>query len=89
MSIVKYVETAKNFFAKELGVGCRVISVIKEEKNVRVMCEIIVDPEYTARKGLGDIVEIYHVFFDEKFELTGYELRETKRRASLESDTDR
>lgn len=86
MSVIKYVETAKNFFVKDLGIECRVLSVIKEEKNIRVICEINVDQDYTTRKGLGDIVEIYDVFLDDKYEVVGYELKETKKRASLEND---
>lgn len=86
MSVIKYVEATKNFFAEDLGIQCRVLSVIKEEKNIRVICEINVDQDYTTRKGLGDIVEIYDVFLDDKYEIVGYELKETKKRASLEND---
>jgi hypothetical protein len=84
MSTVSYVEAAISFFDKVLSQECRVLTVLKDEEKWRATCEVVVDPEYTRRKGLGDVVEIYDVYFDERANIIGYELKATKRRAEID-----
>ena len=83
MSVVSYIDVVKKFFQEMLQQECRIISAVKEEDKWKVVCEVIVDPEYTTRKGLGDIVEIYNVYLNDKREIIGYEIKETKKRASI------
>ena len=83
MLITEFIDTAEKFFEEVLHEKCRIITIIKEEDKWKVVCEVIVDPEYTTRKGLGDIVEIYNVYLNDKREIIGYEIKETKKRASI------
>jgi hypothetical protein len=58
--------------------------VVKEENRWKAICEVLVDPNYTTRKGLGDIVEIYEIYLDNDLEVTGYKLTATKGRLEIE-----
>jgi len=83
MSVVSYIDIVKKFFQEMLQQECRIISAVKEEDKWKVVCEVIVDPEYTTRKGLGDVVEIYNVYLNDEQEILGYEIKATKKRASI------
>jgi hypothetical protein len=49
-----------------------------------VTCEITVDSEYTTRKGIGDIVEIYEVHANENMEIIEFVLIKTKKKATVD-----
>ena len=83
MSLDKYINVIKDFFVDVLNQQCRVLTLIKCEKHWKAVCEVIVDTQYTTRKGLGDIVEIYEVFLNDNLDIIGYELKFTKPRAAL------
>jgi len=84
MTIVDVVDQTKKFFRYILGQDCRILTIVKEDDKWKVICEVLIDPEYTTRKGIGDMVEIYEVFMNEEKEVIGYELIETKRRAEIQ-----
>jgi len=83
MGIASYIKSVQQFFDELLHQKCRIITVMNEEDDWKAVCEIIVDTEYTTRKGLGDVVEIYNVHLNSRYEVTGYELVETKKRVTL------
>lgn len=84
MEVVKFIERIKSFFTNILNMECRILSIVKTDDGWKGTVEVLVDEEYTRRRGLGDIVEIFEVFLSESGEIAGYELKATKRRASLE-----
>ena len=86
MSVYELTRKLNLFFADVLDQKCRVLSMLPGETGWKAVCEVIVDPEYTTRKGLGDIVEIYDIFLDDTLEVTGFTMRETKRRAALDNE---
>lgn len=83
MSVISYIDIVKKFFLKMLQQECRIITVVREEDKWKVVCEVIVDPEYTTRKGLGDVVEIYNVYLNDNQEILGYEIKATRKRAAI------
>lgn len=84
MSLDKYVKAIKEFFVDVINQQCRVLTLVRSEEKWKAICEVLVDPQYTTRKGLGDIVEIYEVYLTDNFEIVGYELKTTKPRASID-----
>ena len=84
MSVKSISDETKKFFQEVLNEKCRIIGVLKDEDRWKAVCEVLVDPEYTTRKGLGDIVEIYNVYLTISGEIIGYEITATKKRSSLE-----
>jgi hypothetical protein len=84
MSILDLAKKINAFFTEVFGASCRVLSVLPDGNSWKSVCEVIVDPEYTTRKGLGDLVEIYEVNLNEKLEVTGFTIKETKRRANID-----
>jgi hypothetical protein len=86
MSVYDLTKKVNAFFSEVLGQKCRVLTVLHDENQWKAACEVIVDPEYTTRKGLGDIVEIYEVYLDDRLDVTGFALKETKRRASIDDE---
>lgn len=84
MSVKSISDETKKFFQEVLNEKCRIIGVLKDEDKWKAICEVLVDPEYTTRKGLGDIVEIYNVYLSDSIEIIGYEITATKKRSSLE-----
>jgi hypothetical protein len=86
MSIAELAKSTSDFFAQVLKQKCRVISIIADDKSWKATCEVEIDPEYTTRKGMGDIVEIYEVFLDDHLGVTGFAKIETKRKAEIDND---
>ena len=84
MEVVNIIKEVKSFFSEVLKMECRVLSTLKAEEGWKAVCEVLVDEEYTRKKGLGDIVEIFEVMINENGKVTGYDLKMTKRRASFE-----
>ena len=84
MSVKSISDETQKFFQEVLNQKCRVIGVLQDEDKWKAVCEVLVDPEYTTRKGLGDIVEIYNVYLSNTKEIIGYEIVATKKRSSLE-----
>lgn len=81
--IISIIDSVNKFFEEVLQQRCRVVTVVKDEDKWKVVCEVIVDSEYTTRKGLGDLVEVYNVYLNNNKEILGYEIIETKKRAAL------
>ncbi|MCY6354432.1 hypothetical protein [Clostridium sp. ZS2-4] len=81
--VVQVANEVKRFFNNVIGKECRILTVIKEGEDWRVVCEADLDKDYTVRKGMGEIVEIYEVFVNDNLDILGYELNETKKKAQL------
>jgi len=86
MGIMQYVKAAKNFFNEAFQQQCRVLAAAKEGEFWKITCEVQIDPEYTTRKGLGDLVEIYELQINDNQEILSYKLKATKGRASLDEE---
>jgi hypothetical protein len=86
MNISKVAECISNFFAKMLNHRCRILSIMPKENGWEAMCEMDIDPDYTTRRGLSDIVEVYDVFVSKELEVEGFVLKETKRKAALDKE---
>lgn len=84
MSVKSISDATMKFFQEVLNEKCRIIGVLKDEDKWKAVCEVLVDTDYTTRKGLGDIVEIYNVYLNNGGEIIGYEITATKKRSSLE-----
>lgn len=81
MLIVSITNSVNSFFKEVLHEKCRILAVIRDGDNWKSTCEVQIDPEYTTRKGIGDMVEIYTVYLNDKQEIIGYEIKSTKKRA--------
>jgi hypothetical protein len=81
--IISIIDSVNKFFEEVLQEKCRILTVIKDEDKWKVVCEVSVDPEYTTRKGLGDLVEVYNVYLNDNEGILGYEIIATKKRAAL------
>lgn len=81
MLIESIINTVSNFFKEVLHEKCRVLAVVKDEEKWKSVCEVQINPEYTTRKGIGDMVEIYNVYLNDKEEIIGYEITSTQKRA--------
>ena len=86
MNISKVAECINNFFANMLNHRCRILSIIPKENGWEAMCEMDIDPDYTTRRGISDIVEIYEVLVSSNLEVEGFSLKETKRKAALDRE---
>lgn len=82
--IMALTEQIKLFSVNVLGRPCRILGMIREEDHWEITCEIDVDSEYTTRKGLGDIVEVYEICADPSMCITGFKLKQTRRKAALD-----
>ncbi|MPN51083.1 hypothetical protein SDC9_198724 [bioreactor metagenome] len=52
-----------------------------KEDGWEALCEVDVDPNYTVKRGLSDVVEIYEVRMNKDMEIDGFTLKETKLKA--------
>jgi len=86
MNISELANSVIAFYDSIMKQKCRVLSVMPDNGGWTVVCEVVVDPNYTVKKGIGDIVELYEVHLNEKAEITGFELKETKRKASVDNE---
>ncbi|MGB8454945.1 MAG: hypothetical protein WCD89_21780 [Anaerocolumna sp.] len=86
MNISEIADVITKFFGEVIKQKCRILSIMPKENKWEVLCEVTVDPDYTTRRGLGDIVEIYEVLVDTSMEINGFTLKETKRKVALDED---
>ncbi|OGO93636.1 MAG: hypothetical protein A2Y17_00825 [Clostridiales bacterium GWF2_38_85] len=86
MKISELTNSINIFFEKDMKQKCRILSIMPDDKNWIVTCEVMVDPDYTVRKGIGDIVEIYEVYLNCDMAVTGFKLKETKRKATVDNE---
>lgn len=86
MFIQELTKKVNQFFSEILGQKCRVLAMMKDNDQWKATCEVSVDTEYTSRKGLGDLVEIYEVYLDDKLDVTSFKLKQTKRRADIDEE---
>ncbi len=86
MKISEIADSVNRFFREVLNQKCRVLSIIPKDKDYEVRCEVNIDPDYTTKRGLGDIVEIYDVIVNSSLEIVSFTLKETKRKAALDND---
>ena len=84
MNISALAERVTEFFERVLRQKCRILTVMPGENDWDVICEVIVDPDYTVKRGMGDIVEIYEVHVSGAMEILGFALKQTKRKAALD-----
>lgn len=81
MSVIDCIECVRDFYKNVLKQNCRVITVIKEKDRWKAVCEVDVDREYTTRKGIGDMVELYEVYVNDNQEILGYQQTATRPKA--------
>ena len=86
MTISKVADSILVFFEKILGHKCRILSIVPKEDGWEASCEIDIDPNYTTRRGISDVVEVYDVQLNGGLEVVGFSLRQTKRKASLDKE---
>lgn len=86
MNISEIVDKVTLFFKEVMKQKCRVLSITPKEKDWKVLCEVNIDPDYTTKRGLGDIVELYEVEINSSLEIVGFSLKETKRKVALDGE---
>ncbi|GEM_PF-1601649 len=86
MKISEISDSVNRFFKETLNQKCRILSVTPNDKEWEVRCEVNIDPNYTAIRGIGDIVEIYDVILNSTMEIISFTLKETKRKAALDNE---
>lgn len=86
MNIADVADKADIFFNSIMHQKCRILSVMPKENEWEVTCEVNIDPDYTASRGLGDLVEIYQIHIKNSLEIVDISLKETKRKVSLSRD---
>lgn len=84
--VPEIIRIVSQFFEDVIGNKCRVLSVLPGEKECKVICEAEVDTNYTTRRGLGDIVEVYEVILDGNRNVTSFKMVERKRKAALDHE---
>jgi hypothetical protein len=86
MHIFEIAEKVNGFFKEVMKQNCRILTIIPKEKDWEVLCEVNIDPQYTAIRGMGDIVEIYEVVMNSSMEIISFSRIETKRKAALDNE---
>jgi len=86
MNVSEIVDGVTLFFKEVMKQRCRILSVAPKDKDWKVLCEVNVDPDYTTKRGLGDIVEVYEVDINNSMEIIGFSLKETKRKVALDGE---
>lgn len=86
MKIPELANSINQFFEKIIKQKCRILSIIPKDNEWVATCEVNIDPDYTTKRGMGDIVEIYEVHVNENEEVISYSLKETKRKAALDNE---
>lgn len=87
MNIAEVVVKVSQFFKEVMKQKCRVLSIVPKDKDWKVTCEVDVDTDYTTKRGLGDIVEIYEVELSSSLEIISFNLKETKRKVAIDSES--
>lgn len=82
MNVSKLADSIILFFSRVLNYKCRILSIAPKDNGWEALCEVDVDPNYTMKRGLNDIVEIYEVRIGSELEIEGFTLRETKLKAT-------
>lgn len=86
MKLSELADSVKSFFENVMKQKCRILSIIPKENKWDVICEVSIDSDYTTRRGMGDIVEIYEVQINNSKEILGFALKETKRKVALDKE---
>lgn len=86
MNISEIVDKVTQFFKEVMKQKCRVLTITPKDKDWKVICEVNIDPDYTTKRGLGDIVELYEVEINSSLEIVGFSLKETKRKVALDGE---
>ena len=86
MDITKLADSVIQFFAKTMKQRCRILSILPGENEWISACEVDVDSDYTTKRGMGDIVEIYEIHINGNMEVVSFTLKETKRKAALDKE---
>jgi hypothetical protein len=82
MNISRLADCIILFFNKVLNSRCRILSIMPKDNGWEALCEVDVDPNYTVKRGLSDIVEIYEVHVSSEMEIEGFTLKETRLKAT-------
>lgn len=86
MNISEIAESVIRFYRETLNQRCRILSVVPKDNDWEVRCEVNIDQNYTAIRGLGDMVEIYDVVVSNSKEILSFSLKETRRKAALDNE---
>jgi len=86
MKISELANSAIDFFEKVIKQNCRVLSIMPKDNEWVAVCEVCIDPDYTVKRGMSDVVEVYEVHINDALEIVGFSLKETKRKAALDNE---
>lgn len=84
MAIQELVKEVKDFFESVLGREAHVIGVTRCDMGWSVQVETIEESEYMRARALDDVVGIYEVEVNEKFEIVSYKRTALRERDKIE-----
>ncbi|TEB15412.1 Gas vesicle synthesis protein GvpO [Pelotomaculum sp. FP] len=83
MVIKKVIITVQDFFSEVLGKPGKIVGVSREEDCWKVKIEVPEEVEYMRRHAKGDLMAIYDVSLNNKYEVTNFERIALMERGSL------
>jgi hypothetical protein len=72
MNIKNLTQTVKNFLFELFGKEADVISVTPVDKGWQVNVEILMDEEYTMKRGRCDLLSVFEVLVDPNLNILSY-----------------
>lgn len=84
MNIKNLTQSVKNFLFELFGKECDIISVLPGDKGWQVTAEVLMDEEYTMKRGRCDLLSVFEVLVDQNLNILSYSRARIRERGKID-----
>lgn len=84
MNVKNLTQTVKNFLFELFGKEADIIAVVPVEKGWQVTVEILMDEEYTMKRGRCDLLYVFEVVVDQNQNVLSYARTRIRERGKID-----
>ena len=78
------IQKVKTFSFEVFGKNAEIIAIVPVERGWQVTVEILMDEEYTVKRGRNDLLYVFEIIVDESLNILSYERIRIRERGKLE-----
>ena len=83
MGLKEITQIVKGFLFEIFEKNAEIIGIVPCEEGWRITAEILMDEDYTIKRGRNDLIDVYEVIVDKGHNVTCYERKHIRERGKL------
>lgn len=83
MNMKELAQVVKDFLFEVFGKDGEIISVVPSQEGWKVTAEVLMDEDYTIKRGRSDLLYVFEVLLDDSYNVMSYHRSNIRERGKL------